>query len=185
MDIPAPPIRAAQYVRMSTEHQRYSIEHQTLANTAYAVGKGFEIVQTYADAGISGLTLEKREGLKQLLADVLGGKASFSVILVYDVSRWGRFQDPDEGAHYEFICKAAGVRVAYCAELFENDGSLTSTLVKQLKRAMAAEYSRELSDRITRTKNGLGLKGFWMGGSPGYGLRRCPASRGRPEGRGR
>jgi hypothetical protein len=25
---------------------------------------------------------------------------------VYDVSRWGRFQDPDEAAHYEFLCKA-------------------------------------------------------------------------------
>jgi DNA invertase Pin-like site-specific DNA recombinase len=165
--------QAAQYVRMSTEHQRYSIEHQTVANTAYALQKGLEIVRTYADAGISGLTLEKRDGLKQLLADVLGGSANFDVILVYDVSRWGRFQDPDESAHYEFICKAAGVRVEYCAELFENDGSLTSTLVKHLKRAMAAEFSRELSDKIIRAKDTLGRKGYWPGGNPGFGLRRC------------
>jgi DNA invertase Pin-like site-specific DNA recombinase len=164
---------AAQYVRMSTEHQRYSIEHQTLANAAYAIANGLEIVRTYADAGISGLTLDRRDGLKRLLADVLGGQANFSVILVYDVSRWGRFQDPDESAHYEYLCKAAGVRVAYCAELFANDGSLTSTLVKHLKRAMAAEFSRELSDKIVRAKDTLGRKGYWPGGNPGFGLRRC------------
>ena len=168
---------AAQYVRMSTEHQRYSIEHQTVANTAYALQKGLEIVRTYADAGISGLTLDKRDGLKRLLADVLGGQPDFGVILVYDVSRWGRFQDPDESAHYEFVCKAAGVRVEYCAELFDNDGSLTSTLVKHLKRAMAAEFSRELSSKITHAKDTLGRKGFWPGGNPGFGLRRCAVDR--------
>lgn len=51
----------------------------------------------------------------------------------------------DESAHYEFICKRAGVRVAYCAEQFDNDGSLLSSIIKNIKRVMAAEYSRELS----------------------------------------
>lgn len=165
---------AAQYLRMSTDHQRYSIEYQSIANAAYAHEHGLEIVKTYQDAGISGLSLEKRMGLKQLLSDVLGGTADFAVVLVYDVSRWGRFQDPDESAHYEFICKSAGVRVEYCAEAFANDGSVTAAMVKTLKRVMAAEFSRDLSDRVSRTKRGLGLKGFWMGGIPGFGLRRCP-----------
>ena len=35
-------------------------------------------------------------GLKQLIADVESGTADFDVILVYDVSRWGRFLDIDE-----------------------------------------------------------------------------------------
>lgn len=167
-------LRAAQYVRMSTEHQNYSIEFQTAVNAAYALERNLVIVRTYADAGISGVRIDKREGLKGLLADVVSGDADFSVVLVYDVSRWGRFQDPDEAAHYEFICKAAGVRVDYCAEAFDNDGSLTSTLVKHVKRAMAAEFSRELSQRIYKTKRSLGLRGFWLGGNPGFGLRRCP-----------
>ena len=169
-------IRAAQYVRMSTEHQNYSIEFQTAINAAYALERGLEIVRTYVDAGISGVRLDKRDGLKQLLSDALSGRADFEVVLVYDVSRWGRFQDPDEAAHYEFICRAAGVRLEYCAEAFDNDGSLTSTLVKHVKRAMAAEFSRELSLRIYKTKRSLGLQGFWMGGNPGFGLRRCPVS---------
>lgn len=41
---------------------------------------------------------------------------------VYDVSRGGRFQDTDESAHYEFLCRRAEIAVPYCAEQFENDG---------------------------------------------------------------
>lgn len=167
-----PYLRAAQYQRMSTEHQKYSIEGQTLGNAAYAAEHGYEIVRTYRDEGISGLTLAGRTGLKALLADVLGGEPGYDVVLVYDVSRWGRFQDPDQGAHYEFVCREAGVRIEYTGEAFANDGSLTSTLVKSIKRAMAAEYSRELSAKVAAAKRGWAAKGYWVGGSPGFGLRR-------------
>lgn len=169
-------VRAAQYVRMSTEHQSYSIEYQMAANTAYALAHDYELVRTYADPGVSGLTLKRRPGLRALLADVLGGRADYAVVLVYDVSRWGRFQDPDQSAHYEFICREAGVAIEYCAEPFANDGSLTATLVKHLKRAMAAEYSRELSEKVSRAHLGLGAMGYWQGGPPGFGLRRKPVS---------
>jgi len=162
---------------MSTDRQRYSIEHQSITNAAYALLHRLQIVRTYADEGISGLRLDRRDGLKQLLSDVIGGKAGFSCVLVYDVSRWGRFQDADESAHYEFLCRTAGVQIRYCAEPFDNDGTLTSTLAKALKRAMAAEYSRELSDKIIGAKRGLGPKGYWLGGTPGYGLRRCQLDR--------
>lgn len=175
--------RAAQYVRMSTEHQNYSIEYQSATNAAYAAEHGCEIVRTYADEGISGLTLERRPGLKALLADVLAGGAGFEVVLTYDVSRWGRFQDADEAAHYEFLCRTAGVAIEYTAEAFRNDGSLVSTLMKQVKRVMAAEYSRDLSAKISRAKRGLGLKGYWMGGPAPFGLRRCVvATDGTPRG---
>jgi DNA invertase Pin-like site-specific DNA recombinase len=47
----------------------------------------------------SGLQLNGRHSLQQLLADVTSGIAPYDTILVYDVSRWGRFQDADEAAH--------------------------------------------------------------------------------------
>ena len=159
-------------MRMSTEHQTYSIANQEAAIAAYAVAHGQEIVRTYVDAGISGLTLKRRDALKQLLRDVLEADTGYDVILVYDVSRWGRFQDPDQSAHYEFLCKDAGVHVEYCAEEFANDGSLASTLLKGLKRAMAAEYSRELSVKFTAGRERGAAQGFWMGGRAGHGLRR-------------
>jgi DNA invertase Pin-like site-specific DNA recombinase len=94
---------------MSTEHQRYSLQNQTAAISEYAETRGFTVVQTYADAGKSGLSLKGRDGLKQLLADVVTGQHAYSAILVLDVSRWGRFQDADQSAHYEFLCRDAGV----------------------------------------------------------------------------
>lgn len=157
---------------MSTEHQRYSLEHQAVWIASYATEHGYEIVKTYSDAGKSGLRIEGRDALLELLGDVVGRQAGFTVILVLDVSRWGRFQDPDQAAHYEFICKAAGVRVEYCAEAFENDGSVMSALLKQFKRAMAAEFSRELSVKIAKVQRGLAAKGYRQGGPAGYGLRR-------------
>ena len=165
-------VRAAQYVRMSTEHQKYSTENQAEAMQQYAARRGIEIVRTYADAGKSGLSLDGRDGLKQLIEDVQNETADFTTILVYDVSRWGRFQDADESAYYEYICKRAGISVQYCAEQFENDGSPVSTIVKGVKRAMAGEYSRELSVKVFAGQCRLIELGFRQGGPAGYGLRR-------------
>jgi DNA invertase Pin-like site-specific DNA recombinase len=164
--------RAAQYTRMSTEHQKYSTENQTAAISDYARLHGMTIVRTYSDKGRSGLTFNGRDALKQLIADVVAGDVPFELILVFDVSRWGRFQDADESAYYEFICRHAGVDVRYCAEPFENDGSMLATLLKNIKRLMAGEYSRELSNRIFAAKCRLTTLGFRQGGTPGYGLRR-------------
>ena len=165
-------VRAAQYVRMSTEHQKYSTENQAEAMQQYAARRGIEIVRTYADAGKSGLSLDGRNGLKQLIEDVQNKSADFTTILVYDISRWGRFQDADESAYYEYICKRAGISVQYCAEQFENDGSPVSTIVKGVKRAMAGEYSRELSVKVFTGQCRLIELGFRQGGPAGYGLRR-------------
>lgn len=164
--------RAAVYVRMSTEHQQYSTENQGDKIREYASRRGIQIVRTYADEGKSGLRIDGRQALQQLIQDVESGQADFNVILVYDVSRWGRFQDADESAYYEYICRRAGIQVAYCAEQFENDGSPVSTIVKGVKRAMAGEYSRELSAKVFAGQCRLIELGFRQGGPAGYGLRR-------------
>jgi DNA invertase Pin-like site-specific DNA recombinase len=165
-------IRAAQYIRMSADHQKYSTENQSAANRIYGASHGIEIVRTYADKGKSGLHLKRRNALKQLFQDVLSGTADFTAILVYDISRWGRFQDVDESAHWEFLCRKAGMAVHYCAEQFENDGSPISAVVKGLKRAMAAEYSRELSVKVRAGHARLFKLGYRQGGAVPYGMRR-------------
>jgi DNA invertase Pin-like site-specific DNA recombinase len=169
-------IPAAQYLRMSTEHQKYSLENQSAAIHKYAESHGFTVVRTFSDPAKSGLFLKNRGGLRDLLQDVTGGNTGYKAILVYDVSRWGRFQDTDEAAHYEFLCKSAGVPIHYCAETFVNDGSLPSSIMKALKRVMAGEYSRELGVRVIAGQKRLAALGFKQGGSPGYGFRRLLVS---------
>lgn len=169
---PAPLVRAAQYVRMSTEHQQYSTDNQAEAIARYAQERGYQIVRTYADEGKSGLNIEGRAALRSLLSDIESGAADFEAVLVYDVSRWGRFQDPDEAASYELRCRSAGIVVQYCTELFENDGSMGSAIIKTVKRAMAGEYSRELSVKVFAGQANLIRRGFRQGGPAGFGLRR-------------
>lgn len=165
-------LRAAQYVRMSTDFQRYSIQNQAATIAAYALQKQFTIVRTYIDEGRSGLRIKGRAGLIELIDDVQFGRADFEHILVYDVSRWGRFQDVDESAYYEFICKQNGVKVAYCAEQFDNDGSLLSSIAKNIKRVMAAEWSRELSVKVHAGQCRIAGLGYRVGAPLTFGLRR-------------
>jgi DNA invertase Pin-like site-specific DNA recombinase len=164
--------RAAQYVRMSTEHQQYSTHNQADKIREYAEKRGIAIVRTYADEGKCGLSLGGRAALQQLIADVEQGSADFSLVLVYDVSRWGRFQDADESAFWEYRLKQKNIHVAYVAEQFENDGSPVSTIVKGVKRAMAGEYSRELSAKVFAGQCRLIELGYRQGGPAGFGLRR-------------
>ncbi len=164
--------RAAQYVRMSTEHQQYSTQNQSDKIQEYADRRNIQIVRTYADEGKSGLSIGGRASLQRLIHDVESDNTDFNMILVYDISRWGRFQDADESTYYEYICKRKGITVAYVAEQFENDGSPVSTIVKGVKRAMAGEYSRELSAKVFAGQCRLIEMGFRQGGPAGFGLRR-------------
>src|SRR5882762_9410112 len=99
------PFRAAAYVRMSTEHQQYSTNNQMDIIREYATRRNMEIVTSYSDEGKSGLNIQGRDSLTRMISDVENKRTNFSCILVYDVSRWGRFQDADESAYYEYLCK--------------------------------------------------------------------------------
>ncbi|UVO33446.1 recombinase family protein [Bradyrhizobium arachidis] len=164
---------------MSTDLQKYSTENQLHTIRRYAEQRGFTIVRVFEDSGRSGLRIDGRDGLQSLMLEVQSGTAGFQAILVYDVSRWGRFQDADEGAYHEHICSRAGIRVHYCGEQFDNDGSIGSILLKNVKRVMAGEYSRELSVKVFAGQCRLIEHGFRQGGPAGFGLRRLLIDEGR------
>ena len=164
--------QAAIYVRMSTENQNYSTDHQRAKIHEYALDNGIEIVKEYVDEGKSGLDIRRRTGLSNLIHDVQSGKATFQLIIVYDVSRWGRFQDVDEAAYHEHTCRRAGIKVVYSGEQFADDGTPLGALMKSIKRTMAAEYSRELSAKTFNAQCRFTQFGYKQGGHAGYGLRR-------------
>jgi DNA invertase Pin-like site-specific DNA recombinase len=164
---------------MSDDMQQYSIPNQQAGILQYAESHGFVVVRSYADAGKTGVEAKHRYALQQLLRDVSTGQADYKAILVYDVTRWGRFPNSDEAAYYEFTCFLRGIPIHYCAEPFSNDGSMLSALMKSLKRAMAAEFSRELGEKVFQGKSRLARMGFWMGGQCGYGFRRLMVSKDR------
>lgn len=164
--------RAVMYVRMSTESQDYSTDHQRAKIREYATAHGIQIIREYVDDGKSGLDIKGRAGLLALMRDVQSAIPDFSHIIVYDISRWGRFQDIDEAAYHEHTCRRAGIEVVYCGEKFANDGGLYASLLKSMKRVMAAEYSRDLSDKVFAAHCRFIEMGFKQGGHAGFGLRR-------------
>jgi len=168
--LPEPTKRAAAYVRMSTEHQRYSTDNQLAAIREYAADHSLTLCRVYADEGISGLEIKNRPGLKKLIADVLKGEADFSVVLVYDITRWGRFQDIDDSAFYEVLCRRSGVDIVYCAETFQNDRSPLTAIIKAIRRAEAADFSRDLSTKVFNGQCNLARRGYSQGGPAPYGL---------------
>jgi DNA invertase Pin-like site-specific DNA recombinase len=79
--------RAALYVRVSTDRQ--TVENQVQALTKAAEYRGWQIVATYQDAGVSGAKGRKdRPGLDQLLNDAKRRK--FDVAMVWAIDRMGR-----------------------------------------------------------------------------------------------
>jgi DNA invertase Pin-like site-specific DNA recombinase len=166
-----PVTRAAAYVRMSTEHQKYSTYNQMTAIEEYAAQRKFVLCRVYEDEGLSGLQIKNRPGLRGLISDVLKGTADFTAVLVYDVTRWGRFQDLDYSAYYEVLCRMSGVEVVYCAEVFQNDHSSLSTILKTIRRAEAADFSRDLSAKVFNGMCNIARRGYAPGGPAPYGLK--------------
>ncbi len=166
----------AAYARMSSDSQNQSVQQQLDGISDYALAHRMTIVRTFVDEGRSGLAFDNRPGLQSLLAAVDEEGCAFRSIIVYDVSRWGRFQDVDESAFYEHLCRRAGVPVVYCAEQFGDDRSPMHAILKGIKRVMAAEYSRELSAKVWHAQCRFARMGYKQGGLPGFGLRRVPIS---------
>jgi len=132
-----PPIRVAAYVRTARQEPHLA-SNQMDAIRDYAKRHGMQIVKKYSDEGKSGVNIQARKSLARMIRQVQDGQINFSAVLLYNFSRWGRFQDADESAYYEYICRRAGVSVHYCDEQSESERLSVSTIVKRLKKSIRA-----------------------------------------------
>ena len=137
----------AAYLRSATELEGESLRKQLEAIVPYARDHGMQLIRVYCDECGSGLRIGGRSGLQQMFRDIESGSRDFDALLMLDPSRWGRFQDPDQGACLEFACGKAAIEVHYCAEEIAADEPPLSRVIKALKRHMADEYRREAANR--------------------------------------
>lgn len=165
-------IRAAAYLRMSTEHQKYSIDNQKKYIQQYASNHNVEIIYIYNDIGKSGISTTERKSFNKLIQDVITKKINIEALLVYDVSRFGRFQDSDEAGYYSYLLKSHGVKIIYCAENIPDNSPEIEMLTLPALRYAAGAYSRNLSIKVFTGHVNLVNRGYYQGGIPGYGLRR-------------
>lgn len=165
-------ISVAAYLRMSTEHQQYSLDNQMQFIQKYANDHNMIIIKIYDDEGKSGVSAAGRDNFKRLIQDVVTGKLNVEALLVYDVSRFGRFQDNDEAGYYSYLLKHHGVKIIYCAENLPEHSPEIQMLTLPALRYAAGAYSRNLSIKVFAGHINLVRRGFYQGGVPGYGLRR-------------
>ena len=79
--------RAAIYVRVSTDKQ--TVENQLREMRQIAVRRGWEVVEEYHDAGVSGAKgREQRPGLDRMLKDA--SRRRFDVVMAWAIDRLGR-----------------------------------------------------------------------------------------------
>lgn len=167
--------KAVSYYRHSAEDkQENSVAIQRQLAEQLARENNVEIIHEEADEGKSGL-LANRPAFERLFKNWIENPEapSFRYVFVCDVSRWGRFQDPDEAAYYSYLCKKHGKEVIYVSKGFPDAAHpLISSLETSIQRYMAAEYSRQLSEKVFNGCVKVSEQGYSAGGTAVYGMAR-------------
>lgn len=165
-------LRAAAYIRMSTELQVESPENQERGIRTYADAYGIEIVKIYADLGVSGMTAEERKQFQAMLDDVASGRNEYSIVLYLDDSRWGRFLNSRDADYFRMLLERRGVICQSCDKALTMTVTFPDRIMTMLKDESASEYCRQLSQKVFTGQRNLILKGYRQGGPAGFGLRR-------------
>ncbi|MES2266162.1 MAG: recombinase family protein [Bacteroidota bacterium] len=169
------PKKAISYYRHSAEDkQENSVAIQRQHTEKFAREHNIEIIHEEADEGKSGL-LANRPAFERLFDNWIENPQAphFEYVLVYDVSRWGRFQDQDQAAYFAHLCKKQGKEVVYVSRGFPDaTNQLISSLETSIQRYMAAEYSRQLSEKVFYGCVKVSEQGYSAGGTAVYGMTR-------------
>jgi DNA invertase Pin-like site-specific DNA recombinase len=166
-------LRTVAYYRHSAEiGQENSVEIQQDNVRAFAEKHDLDIIAEFADRGKSGLNAEGRPAFTEMMHWVRS-RHDFAMVLVLDVSRWGRFQDTDLSAHYESLCTQHGKQVIYTNIGFTKaEDRLINQLRKSIDRYQSAEYSRVLSKKVFEGSAKVASQGYRPGGAPPYACHR-------------
>jgi len=167
-----PLIPAVQYLRMSTDKQEYSIDHQRDHIGKFAVQHGFGIIHDYIEPGISGVTAQDRPQFIKMIDDLSSGRVHCKAVLIYDMSRFGRFQPPTESMYHEHKLVMMNIRLIQCTKEYREQENDADTLMRFLEARAAGQQSHDLSWRVYRAAMRFIGMGFKQGGVAGYGLRR-------------
>ena len=148
-------MRMVGYGRVSTDHeeQRDSLEHQQAFFQDFARARGHTLVRVYADQGISGKWLKKRDGFLQMLRDAERGE--FELVVVKDISRFAR--NTVDSLESIRRLKALGIECIFVNNSLKVLGE--SEFIVTIMAAIAQEESANLSKRVKFGKDITSRKG--------------------------
>lgn len=150
----SPKIKVAAYCRVSTdkEEQLVSLAKQKEVFEDYAKANGYELVNLYADEGISGTKLKNRTAFLQLMTDARNHK--FQKVFVKDVSRLSRNT-------LDFLTTLRELKSLDIELVFLNSNmtSMDGELLLTIMAVLAQEESGNLSKRVKFGKRKNAEKG--------------------------
>lgn len=138
--------RVVAYCRASTEKedQQNSFESQKKYYEEYIrANANWEFVGIYADEGISGTSVEKREDFKRMIEDAKDKR--FDLVLTKEIARFAR--NTKDSLEYTRKLKKMGIGVFFTIDninTFDSDGELRLTIMS----ALAQDESRRTSERV-------------------------------------
>ena len=138
--------RVAAYCRVSTDSdaQLGSLENQMAAfRHQVSLHDDWELVQIYADEGISGTSIRHRAGFQKMIADCKSGKIDY--IITKSISRFAR--NTMDCLKYVRELQGMGVQVYFEKEGIDTAGSISEILLTVMA-AFAQEESRSISENV-------------------------------------
>lgn len=169
--------RAVIYARISSEDDRkiasHTIENQMELLQEYVDSKeDMELVDCYCDRGITGTRFDRPE-FSRMIMDMKLGK--FNCIVVKDFSRLGR-NYLEAGDYLEKIFPMYGIRFISVSDGFDSLYSkpMEDGMIVPLKNLINEAYAKDISKRISVSKENQQKRGEYVGSKPPLGYLKDP-----------
>lgn len=155
------PLRAALYLRVSTARQAehdVSIPDQRRQGEAYCASRGYQLVETYVEAGASA-TNDRRPEFQRMMEAGTGKPAAFDIVIVHSFSRF--FRDHFELEFYVRKLAKNGVKLASITQELGDDPM--HVMMRQIMTLFDEYQSKENAKHVLRAQKENARQGFWNG----------------------
>jgi site-specific DNA recombinase len=171
MNIQSPYVaqRAALYLRVSTTRQAehdVSIPDQHKQGEAYCAARGYDLVDTFVEAGASA-TNDRRPEFQRMIEAGTTKPAPFDVVVVHSFSRF--FRDHFELEFYVRKLAKNGVKLVSLTQEMGDDPM--HVMMRQIMALFDEYQSKENAKHVLRAMNENARQGFWNGARPPIGYR--------------
>lgn len=161
--------RAALYLRVSTVRQAehdVSIPDQRKQGEAYCASRGYQLVDTFVEAGASA-TNDRRPEFQRMIEAGTSKPAPFDVVVVHSFSRF--FRDHFELEFYVRKLAKNGVKLVSITQEMGDDPM--HVMMRQIMALFDEYQSKENAKHVLRALKENARQGFWNGAAPPIGYR--------------
>jgi site-specific DNA recombinase len=162
-------VRAALYLRVSTPRQAdhdVSIPDQKRQGEIYCTSRGYELVETFVEAGASA-TNDRRPEFQRMIEAGTSKPAPFDMVVVHSFSRF--FRDHFELEFYVRKLAKNGVKLVSITQEMGDDPM--HVMMRQIMALFDEYQSKENAKHVLRAMNENARQGFWNGALPPIGYR--------------